>query len=82
MRTLRTQILIAMCLGGLSLVAGLISHLALTDIYHGEADVSLEWNVLRGSAVLFLAFIGCALAALGRTLKVLGSPDGVAGESA
>ena len=31
----------------LALLAVLASHLALTDIYHAEADVSLEWNVLR-----------------------------------
>ncbi len=73
MRTLRTQIRIAMLLGGLSLVAGLASHLALTDIHHGEPDLSLEWNVLRACAVVFLAFIGSALFTLGRTLKCLGN---------
>lgn len=31
----------------LGLVAVVTSHLALTDIYHAEGDVSLEWNVLR-----------------------------------
>ena len=34
-------------LGMLALTAALLSLLALTDIYHGEADVSLEWNALR-----------------------------------
>jgi hypothetical protein len=34
-------------LGALALLAVLTSHLALTDIYHAEGDVSLEWNVLR-----------------------------------
>jgi len=34
-------------LGVLALLAVLASHLALTDIYHAESDVGLEWNVLR-----------------------------------
>jgi hypothetical protein len=44
-------------LGGLSLLALLFSHLALTDIAHGEADLTLEWSVLRVSAGILLAFI-------------------------
>jgi hypothetical protein len=34
-------------LGILALLSVAVSHLALTDIYHAEGDVSLEWNVLR-----------------------------------
>jgi len=34
-------------LGALALTAVLVSLLALTDIYHGEADVSQEWSALR-----------------------------------
>ena len=34
-------------LGVLALTAVLVGLLALTDIYHGEADVSSEWNALR-----------------------------------
>ena len=48
-------------LGVLSLLAGLITHLALTDIYHGEADVTLEWNIVRICALVLLVFIGTAL---------------------
>jgi hypothetical protein len=48
---------ITLCLAGLSLVALLFCHLALTDIYHGETDLSLEWTILRIAAVIFLAFI-------------------------
>jgi hypothetical protein len=39
MSNLKTQIRVTIALGVLSLLAGLITHLALTDIYHGEADV-------------------------------------------
>lgn len=31
----------------LALLSVAVSHLALTDIFHAEGDVSLEWNVLR-----------------------------------
>jgi hypothetical protein len=31
----------------LALLAVAVSHLALTDIYHAEGDVGLEWAVLR-----------------------------------
>ena len=71
MKNLKGQIRVAMALGALSLLGGVSSHLALTDIYHGEADVTLEWSVLRVCALIFLLFIGSALFTLGRALKVL-----------
>jgi len=46
MRT-KTWVWTSVGLGVLALLAVMTSHLALTDIHHGEADVSLEWNVLR-----------------------------------
>jgi len=61
MNNLKTQIRVSILLGLLSLCAGVISHLALTDIYHAEVDVSLEWNVLRISALVILAFTAMAL---------------------
>lgn len=71
MRKLRREIQVTMVLGILSLVSGVLVHLALTDIYHGEADVSLEWNVVRAGAVVFLAFISACLITLSRILKRL-----------
>jgi hypothetical protein len=61
MRNLRTQIRVTIVLGGLSLLAGLITHLALTDIYHGEPDVTLEWSIVRVCTLVLLVFIGMAL---------------------
>jgi predicted Co/Zn/Cd cation transporter (cation efflux family) len=40
----------------LSLIALIALVLALTDIWHGEADVTLEWNVVRVALVIMLAF--------------------------
>lgn len=71
MKYLKTQIVATMALGVLSLIAGLFSHLALTDIYHGEADVSLEWGIVQLSALVILVFIGMALFTLGRAWRAL-----------
>lgn len=71
MRKLKTQIEVALALGALSLLAGLASHLALTDIYHGESDVTLEWTVVQTCELIFLAFMGMALFTLIRTLKAM-----------
>jgi len=71
MTNLRTQIRLTIALGILSLFAGVMGHLALTDIYHGEGDLSLEWNALRACAVVLLVFIGAALMTLSRAMKEL-----------
>ena len=66
---MKIQVKVAIGLGILSLVMGLLGHLALTDIYHGEADVSLEWNMLRVGALVFVVFISYALITFGKILK-------------
>ena len=71
MDKLKNQIRTTMVLGVLALLAGILGHLALTDIYHGDANVSLEWNILRICALILLAFIGSSLFTLGKTLKTL-----------
>jgi hypothetical protein len=58
-----------MVLAFLSLGALLFSHLALTDIYHGEADPSQEWLVLQVSAGILAAFILTTVFALARVLR-------------
>ena len=70
MKNLKMQIKLVIVLGILSLLAGLFAYLALTDIYHGEADVTLEWTILRICALVFVAFIGASLFTLIRALKV------------
>jgi hypothetical protein len=51
-------------LGIASIVALGFSHLALTDIGHGEGDLTLEWTVLRIAALVFIAFILSTFASL------------------
>jgi hypothetical protein len=58
---------VAIGLGALSLLAMIVSALALTDIGHGEGDLTLEWNALRICALVIVAFHVTALWALSRT---------------
>jgi hypothetical protein len=71
MSNLKTQIRATIALGALSLLAVLIAHMALTDIYHGEVDVTLEWSVVRICALVLLVFISMALFTLRRALREL-----------
>jgi hypothetical protein len=66
---LKRQIQMTMALGILSILAGIFAHLALTDIHHGEDNLALEWNALRGSAAVFFLFVVASLATLRRALK-------------
>lgn len=52
-----------------SIAALLLSHLALTDIAHGEPDLSGEWLILQLTALLLLIFIVLTLVTLRRVLK-------------
>lgn len=70
MNKYKQTIVITLSLGILSLIAMALSHLALTDIAHGEAEVSLEWTILRVTALVLLAFIGSSFFTLIRVLKL------------
>jgi hypothetical protein len=56
-------------LGALAIVAMLVGHLALTDIHHGEADVSLEWSVLRLCFAVILVALVVSMATLVRVAR-------------
>jgi hypothetical protein len=68
---IKTQIIFVMILGVLSLIAGGFGHLALVDISHGEADVTLEWRIVQIAAVTILLFIGASLYTLNKSRKLL-----------
>ena len=70
MNNYKQSIAITLSLGILSLLAMAFSHLALTDIVHGEANVSLEWAILRVTALILLTFIGSSLFTFIRILKL------------
>jgi hypothetical protein len=67
--TIRIAARTAIVLGVISLVAGGVSALALTDIWHGEADLRLEWRALQVAAILIFAFHVAALSTLRRVLR-------------
>ena len=69
MLTLRSQSLLGILLGVLSLVAFAISHLALTDIAHGEPDPWEEWLTIQVSSVVVVLFVGVSLATFVRYLR-------------
>ncbi len=51
------RLLLATALFGLvSVVAFIFGRLAMTDIYHGEADLKLEWAVVATTFLPVLAF--------------------------
>jgi len=52
-----------------SLVALGLSHLALTDISHGEGDLAAEWLVLRLSAAVVLALATSTLVLVRQSAK-------------
>lgn len=70
MNRLKMLIKLSMALGIATLIAVFFSHLALTDIYHGEPNPQLEWNFLRISALVVITFTGVAIYTLYRALKI------------
>jgi len=58
MKKLRMWAQISWVLGILSVIALLACMAALTDIYHGEQDVRLEWTIVRlGFLVIFILIV-------------------------
>ena len=68
---LENQIRASIVLGILSLVAGIVGHLALTDINRGDGNLILEWNMLRVCAVILLVFIGYTLMTFRKILRLI-----------
>ena len=54
MSALRIRLMVL--LGLVSCAAIAFAHLALTDIYHGELDTSLEWTILQICFAIFVTF--------------------------
>jgi len=77
MKTTRNYIFTTRILALLCLIAGVLSHLALTDIAHGEPDLEGEWAIVRISAFLVFIFILITLMTLQSFERLYsGKPDG------
>jgi hypothetical protein len=61
---------VVLLLGIISGIAVGVSFLALMDIGHGEADLTLEWRVLRVCALAIVTFHVAALTALLRAERL------------
>lgn len=61
--------ILTLILSGLSVIALIIGYLALTDIYHQEEDLTLEWTFLRIAALIFIIFIGSTILTIVQVLK-------------
>ena len=71
MSQFKNQIRTTMALGILSILAGILGHLALTDIYHGEGDLTVEWSILQVGAFIIFAFVVSSLLVLRKALKAM-----------
>jgi hypothetical protein len=71
MTPLRRAVQLSLFLGGFSMLAWVASFLALTDIGHGESDLSLEWGVLRAAFLFIVLFQISALITLARVFRVI-----------
>jgi uncharacterized membrane protein len=67
--SLMTQARLSFRLGVLSLFGVVLGHLALTDIRHGEQDLTLEWRALQIAFGTIIVFQVSALATLRRMLR-------------
>ena len=73
MKTARRLLVVSIVCGLLSLGLFVSERLALTDIYHGEPDLSLEWGVVSVSFLPILLFhiisVIAATFAMGKIVK-------------
>lgn len=70
MTKLKRSALRSLVLGGLALAAVGVCHLALTDIWHGEGDLTLEWRMLQFG---FLVIVGAQISAIVTMARVMRS---------
>ena len=68
MKRVHRLLVASVVLGSVSTVFFICERLALTDIFHGEPDLTLEWNIVSASFLPILAFhllsVAAAIAAL------------------
>jgi len=75
MHTLHHQVRAAIAFCGAALLAGVFALLALVDIYHGEADVRLEWRLVQLAVLVVTAALVIALRTLSRLSAITGRAD-------
>jgi hypothetical protein len=71
MLKLQRQVRIASILCRVAFAAGVVGHLALIDIFHGETDVRVEWRALQIAGVVVAAALLLAAQTLSRILAAM-----------
>ncbi len=71
MNRLRPWLYASTALGVASVLALALCALALTDIHHGEADVRLEWWVIRVGFLVMALFTFAVFVTLGKVRRAL-----------
>ena len=56
MEKIKTYLVVVLIIGVISTTSLVLCMMALTDIYHGGYDMSLEWLMVRVFFVVFLLF--------------------------
>jgi Ni,Fe-hydrogenase I cytochrome b subunit len=75
MKKLRIWATVALTLAILGLAALFLSFAALTDIFHGEKDASLEWAFLRMAFFVILFLIVATFICTGLVFKYFRDKD-------
>jgi len=75
MKRIRILAAITTVIGIISLLAFILERMALTDIYHGEQDVRLEWGIVSFALLPLFLFHILALALAISSFGLL-RPDG------
>ncbi len=69
MKNLETSVTITLIMGFLSILAMIFLFLALSDIAHNEADLSLEWRITGISMMVLGVFIISTFTTIGLLLR-------------
>ena len=77
MQDLQRHAHIAFSLCVAALLAGVVAHLALTDIRHGERDVRAEWLAVQIAAIVILVALLASAHLVMRILAVASPRRGV-----
>jgi len=71
MKQLKTYSIVTIVFGVISATGIIFSHLALTDIWHGEPNPDTEWKVVQVAFFFIILFHVSAFVTLFKLFKVL-----------
>jgi hypothetical protein len=71
MKNIRRLLIASVVLGLVSLGCFVLERFALTDIFHGEQDLSSEWRIVSASFLPILAFHVLAVVAAFMALRYM-----------